>query len=301
MAAALLLILAMLALGQLAGRLRAVPEGTAEVLHRFVLLVCLPALVLVQLRGLQFDRQTLLLALLPWAWVAVSVGLVLLLARLAGWSREVRACLLLTVPLGNTAFLGYPMIEGLLGHDALKHAVVYDQLGSFLILSTYAVSLASVYRAGQRPPAGELLRRVLTYPAFVALVIGLLPIPWPAPALVVLQRVADCLVPLVLFAIGLQLRFRLPPGHGSALGAALLLKLGIGAALALAVCLLFGAPDAVRNVAVLQAGMPVMVTAAALAIEAKLAPALAAAQVGLGVLLALAWLPLLAWWLGATA
>lgn len=299
MAAALLLILLMLALGQLAQRLQAVPEGTAEVLHRFVLLICLPALVLVQLRGLQFDRQTLLLALLPWVWVGVSVVLILWLSRWADWSREVRGCLLLTIPLGNTAFLGYPMIEGLLGHAALRHAVVYDQLGSFLILSIYAVSVASVYRAGTRPPVPELVRKVLTYPAFLALVIGLLPIPWPGVALAVLQRIADCLVPLVLFAIGLQLKFRLPAGQGSALGFALLLKLGGGAALALLVCALAVAPADVRDVAVLQAAMPVMVTAAALAIEARLAPDLAAAQVGIGVVLALGWLPLLAGLLGA--
>lgn len=299
MAAALLLILVMLALGQLARRLRAVPEGTAEVLHRVVLLICLPALVLVQLRGLKFDRQTFLLALLPWVWVGVSVALILWLSRWAGWSREVRGCLLLTIPLGNTAFLGYPMIEGLLGHAALQHAVVYDQLGSFLILSTYAVSVAAVYRAGARPPMWGLLRKVLTYPAFLALVVGLLPISWPEPAMAVLRRIADCLVPLVLFAIGLQLKFRLPAAQGRALGFALLLKLGGGAALALGVCALAGTPPDVRNVAVLQAAMPVMVTAAALAIEAKLAPDLAAAQVGMGVLLALAWLPGLAWLAGA--
>jgi malate permease and related proteins len=297
MAAALLLIFGMLALGQLCARLQAVPEGTAEALHRVVLLICLPALVLVQLRHLSFDRQTLLLALLPWAWVIVSVGIVLLTARLAGWSREVRGCLLLTVPLGNTAFLGYPMIEGLLGHAALRHAVVYDQLGSFLILSTYAVSVAGVYRAGERPALGALVRRVLTYPAFVALVVGLLPIPWPEPVLVVLQRVADCLVPLVLFAIGLQLKLRLPTGQGAPLAFALVTKMVGGAALALLACWLFAAPVAVRDVAILQAAMPVMVTAAALAIEAKLAPELAAAQAGLGVLLALAWLPALAGWL----
>lgn len=299
MAAALLLIFGMLALGQLCGRLAAVPGGTAESLHRVVLLICLPALVLVQLQGLRFDRQALLLAVLPWLWLGVSVLLVLLVSRLAGWSREVRACLLLTVPLGNTAFLGYPMIEGLLGHAALRHAVVYDQLGSFLILSTYAVSVAGIHRAGERPSVTVLLRRVLTYPAFLALVIGLLPVAWPAPLLQVLERIADCLVPLVLFAIGLQLRFRLPAGQGAPLGFALTTKMIGGAALALLGCTLVAAPVAVRDVAVLQGAMPVMVTAAALAIEARLAPELAAAQAGLGVLLALAWVPTLAAWLRA--
>ena len=49
---------------------------------------------------------------------------------------------------------------------------------------------------------------------------------------------------------------------------------------------------------VLQAAMPAMVTAGALAIQHQLAPRLAAALVGYGVLIGLAWLPLLAWVLG---
>ena len=298
MAAALLLIVGMLALGQGFGRLRWVPENTAEVLHRFVLLICLPALVLVQLQGLQFDRQLLVLALIPWLWVLFAVVLIQAAAPLLGFSREVRACLLLTLPLGNTAFLGYPMIEALLGHDALKNAVVYDQLGSFLILSTYAVSVASFYREGARPPLKQIAWRVLTYPAFIALVVGLLPMVWPEFLLVVLKRLADCLVPLVLFAIGLQLRFRLPPGQGRGLLFGLLVKLVLGAAFAFALCVLLRVSPEVLKVATLQAAMPVMVTAAALAIEARQAPELAAAEVGIGVLLALLWLPLLAHWLG---
>ena len=42
--------------------------------------------------------------------------------------------------------------------------------------------------------------------------------------------------------------------------------------------------------------MPAMITAGALAIDAKLAPELAAGLVGYGILIAVLWLPLLAGW-----
>lgn len=297
MAAALILIVGMLALGQLFGRARWLPDNAAEVLQRFVLLICLPALVIVQLQALRFDSDLLLLALLPWVWLGVSVVLISLASRIFGFSAEVRTCLLLTVPLGNTAFLGYPMIEALAGHAALRSAVVYDQLGSFLILSLYAVTVAAAFRDGKPPAVRELLLRIVVFPAFIAMVLGLLPIPWPTAVLEVLKRLADCLVPLVIFAIGLKLRFRLPSGQRRALVFALVLKLGVGAVLAWSLCLVFGMPQALTQVAVLQAAMPVMVTAAALAIDANAAPELAAAQVGIGVLLALLWLPLLNRWL----
>jgi hypothetical protein len=297
MAAAVTLMLVLLGLGQLCGRLRVFPEGSAELLHRFVLLICLPALVIVQVRQLQFDPALSVLILIPWVWALLAIVLVKLLRRPLQLSRQVEGCLLITLPLGNTAFLGYPMVEALLGPTALPAAVVYDQLGSFLILSTLGVTLAAVYRTGERPPLSALLWRVISFPAFVALLVGLLPLTWPAPLLAVLERLAACLVPLVLFAIGLQLRFVLPAGQGRGLALGLLLKLGGGAVCAWMLASVFAAPDAVRNVAVLQASMPVMVTGAALAIEAKQAPELASGLAGVGVLLALVWLPLLAWWL----
>lgn len=297
MASAVALVLVLLALGLVSARLRLFPEGSAELLHRFVLLICLPALVVVQVRQLSFDPTLGLLVLVPWVWAAVAIVLVKLLRRPLRLSAEVEACLLITLPMGNTAFLGYPMVEALLGAGALPAAVVYDQLGSFLILSTLGVTLAAIYRTGKRPPVSTLLRRVVTFPAFVALLVGLLPIPWPAALLGVLERLADCLVPLVLFAIGMQLRLRLPAGHTRGLVLGLVLKLGVGAACAGLLAWTLGAPHALAQVAVLQAAMPVMVTGAALAIEARQAPELASALAGVGVLLALLWLPLLAWWM----
>jgi malate permease and related proteins len=51
------------------------------------------------------------------------------------------------------------------------------------------------------------------------------------------------------------------------------------------------------QVVALEAAMPPMVTAAALAANAKLAPQLAAAMAGFGILLAIFWLPVLHLWL----
>lgn len=294
MLAAIVLLLAVLGLGHLAWRLRWLPESTPEVLHRFVLMICLPALVIQQVNGLSYDHRLLGLVAIAWIWAGLAVALVRLLTRPLKLTPEVRGCLLITLPLGNTAFLGYPMVSALLGPDALPPAVVYDQLGSFMILSTLGVALSAHYRDGQRPGVLTLARRILTFPAFIGLLIALLPFTWPAPAWAVVERLADCLVPLVLFAIGMQLRLRLPPGQGRGLIVGLVLKQGVGAAVALGLAWVFGLADALLQVAVLQAAMPVMVTAAALASEARQAPELASALAGIGVLVALLWLPLLA-------
>lgn len=63
--------------------------------------------------------------------------------------------------------------------------------------------------------------------------------------------------------------------------------------LALLFCRVFGLNNLPSRVAILESGMPPMVSAGALAIMAGLSPELTAAMVGLGILLSFLTLPLL--------
>jgi predicted permease len=107
---------------------------------------------------------------------------------------------------------------------------------------------------------------------------------------------AATLVPLVMIAVGWQLTIRLRPEVLPPLCAGLAIKLIAAPLIALLGCQLMGLDSnslAVR-VAILEAGMPPMVSAGALAIMANLAPELTAALVGAGILLSFVTLPLLA-------
>ncbi len=115
---ALLFVLLMLALGYGCARLRLFPDNTAEVLNLFALYLCLPAAVLRFVPKLQFSADIAVVALVPWLVLALSVALIVPLARMLKLRDEERAVLLLCVPLGNTSFLGYPLTEALLGRDA---------------------------------------------------------------------------------------------------------------------------------------------------------------------------------------
>ena len=298
---ALLLLGGMLALGLLAQKLALFPAQAAEVFHRFVLDICLPALVYVAVSRLQWQPQLLSLALLPIGLALLSWGLTHLVARWRGWDRQIEGCLVLLCMLGNTAFLGYPMVQGLLGAAALSAAVVFDQLGTFVVLSTLGLSAAAWYGGGTRPGTGELLLRMLRFPAFIALVLGFLPIALPAPLFGLLERIAALLVPLGLFAVGLGFKLAPPREEWTPLLYGLGLKMLLWPAVGWLVLALIAAAEPIRSVGVLQAAMPAMVTAGALASRHGLAPRLAAALVGYGVLVALPLLPLLAWLLRSTA
>ena len=287
------LILTMLALGMLFARLKVLPANAAEVLNLVVLYVCLPAAVLIYVPRLQVDASLLGVIVTPWLLAVVTVALVTLATRTFGFRRDEHAVLLLCVALGNTSFIGYPMVRALLGEDALPYAVVYDQFGTFVLLSTFGLYVLAKY-SGDAPPTGkQILLRILKFPPVWALLLGLTVMPEQPPAWIAagLQKLADALLPLVMLAVGLSIQLKMPRDEVKPLAVGLMLKLLVLHALALPLALLFGLQDKMLQVSVLESAMPTMITAGALAIAHNLAPRLAAALVGYGILLSLLTLP----------
>ena len=290
-------VLGCLLIGAGIRRLPQFPEQTAAVLNLFVIHVSLPALVLRTVPALAPSRALLAPALMPWAMLALTAAAVLAVARLRGWSRETTGSLLLLAPLGNTSFLGIPMVKAFLGEAAVPYAVIYDQLGSFLGLATWGSVVLALYgRDAERPTVATVARKVATFPPFVALLaaLALRPVGFHPLAVRLLDALAGTLVPVVMIAVGCQLRLRVGRDVVGPLAAGLGLKLVAAPLAALGICRALGVEGLAASVSVLEAGMPPMISAGALALLAGLAPELSAALVGAGILLSFATLPLLA-------
>ena len=297
------LILTMLALGMVFARLRVFPDNAADVLNRVVLYVCLPAAVLTYVPRLHVDASLLGVVVTPWVLTAATIALVGLATRLFGFRRDEHAVLLLCVALCNSSFIGYPMVRALLGEHALPYAVVYDQFGTFVLLSTFGLYVLARYGGDAPPTAREIGLRILKFPPVWALLVGLTLMPEQPPAWIggALQKLADALLPLVMLAVGLTIQLKLPRDEVKPLAVGLLLRLLVMPALALPLSLAFGMSGEMLQANVLESAMPTMITAAALAISHQLAPRLAAALVGYGILLSLSTLPMWAWVVGRLA
>lgn len=280
-------------------RTRRLPEAAPQVLSAFVVHVSLPALVLDRVPGLSLPAGALALAVVPWVVLAISAALVLALARALRWDRPTTGAMLLVVPLGNTSFLGLPMVRALLGETAVPYALLYDQFGTFLGLAVYGSFVLAAYAGTDRPTVRGVARRVATFPPFLALVLAfaLRGVPLPDAVRAVLAAGAATLVPVIMVAVGLMLDLRVGRQGATALAAGLAVKLVAAPAVAWVAGRLLGAGPDILPVAVLEAGMPPMITAGALAAAHGLAPRLAASMVGVGMAVALLWLPLLARWL----
>jgi malate permease and related proteins len=230
------------------------------------------------------------LVVIPWLMAGLAFVTSQLLRRALGLDARHTTALFLATALGNTSFLGFPLCGALLGESSIPLAAVYDQLGSFLLLSIVApVALAKV-SGGERASKLELLRRVLLFPPFLALLLAVLPLPRPAALEPVLAAAAAPLVPLAMFAVGLKLRFSPPrPARVFALG--LGLKLLVFPSVAWVVARALGASGLLLQVAVLETAMPTMITAGALLMAYDVASDLAAAFVSWGLILSLLSVP----------
>lgn len=288
-----------------AGRWLRPPDGTVAGIDWVILHLALPAVIVRTIPGLELGGEALVPVATAWAMVGFGAVAVLVIARQAGWSRSVTGALMLVVPLGNTSFLGFPAVEALLGAEALPSAVLYDQLGTFLALTTYGTLVAARYgTAGDRssgdeetPGAdalGAMLVRVVSFPPFVALVAGfaLRGVTLPTAVDGALELLSVTLTPLAMVSIGLRLaarRFERPTwpvivGLGLKMVAMPAIVLGVSAAL--------GRSSTAWDVAVIESAMPSMVTAGIVATSAGLDEETVTSLVGVGLVLSLVTLPI---------
>jgi predicted permease len=275
------------------------PADTDKSLNLYVIYIALPALILQQVPKLNFTGSILAPFIMPWLVVIVSGLIVLLLCRTMKWSSETTGALLLMVPLGNTSFLGVPMVERFFGSSGVPYAVLYDQFGSFLALSSYGTLILALYGKGAKPGMFALVKRIILFPPFIALAAALFLHGTPFPNWLhgLLSMTAKSMVPVVMVAIGFQMKLLLPKDELLPLISGLTLRLLVTPVIFLFACRILNLSGPAINVSLLETAMPPMVTAGALASIAGLKPELCSAMAAYGILAAFFTLPLFYGWL----
>ena len=273
------------------------PDNAAASLNGFIVHISLPALTLSYVHSLKLDASLILPALMAWVLFGIGCGFFWLAGRALGLSRATTGGLMLTGGLANTSFIGLPMIETFYGPQYLGLGILIDQLGSYFVLSTLGVLVASLYSSGRGINANAVIRKIVLFAPFQALVLALLlmPIEYPAWLDDLLRRLGATLVPIALVSVGYQLQLSHVRGKARALALGLVFKLAIGPALIL---LLFAgalrAEGQILNVTVFEAAMGPMIGGSIVAMDHELDPPLLTLMVSVGIPLSFLTLP--AWW-----
>ena len=215
-----LLLAAWFVLGIVLRYSRRLPDNAAAALNGFIINISLPALTLTYVHSLALRTHLVLPALMPWLMFGLGAGFFWLVARALGFSRATTGALTLTGGLANTSFVGLPMIETFYGVEFLGLGILIDQLGSYLVLSTLGIFVASLYSSsGPSLNPKAVLRKIALFTPFQAVVLAIVLMPFEYPLWIedLLKRLGATLVPIALVSVGYQLQFSHVRGRMQAL------------------------------------------------------------------------------------
>lgn len=287
-----LLILICLLCGIVLQKVKSFPKNAHVSLNAFIIYFCLPAVAFKFVPFIQFDKAYALPYFSSWivwlgAWLVFTF-----LGKQFRWEPKTTATLILMSGLGNTSFIGFPLIEAFYGADFVSIALFADQ-GGFLVLSTVGIATA----LGGGISALHLIRKMLVFPPFIAFLLALglqlveLPLWWEP----LMSKLSAPLVPLALVSVGLQLRLGEKYFEGRKWLLSLFYKL-FAAPILVGLVYIFILNDRsiYTEISVVESAMAPMVTAFILVSQHNLNVPLAARIIGVGIPLSL--LTTSAWW-----
>jgi predicted permease len=292
-----ILLLVCLLAGVLLGRFNRVPDKAHLAFNGFIIYVALPALVLTHIHHVRFNPTLLYAVAMPWLLFGSAAAVFYMMSRWLSLPSDTTGALVLTAGLGNTSFIGLPMIEAFYGAGGLALGILIDQLGTYVVLSTLGIMVASVCTSGTLV-ARTIVTRVLTLPPLIALLIAiaLIDVAYPVWIERLLIRLGDTLAPLALVSVGLQLRF------GALRANRVPLAIGLGFKLIAAPALLMvvyyaalGWRGQDMRITLFESAMGPQIGGAIVALQHNLNPPLVTQMVGLGIVFSFATLPV--WWM----
>jgi predicted permease len=256
-----------------------------RVLINYVMHFALPILAFKKGHQIKLGLEVIKIFSLAWASIVLCMSVAYIIAQLFRLSNKDLRTFLLVSSFGNTAFLGYPYAFSYFGQEGLQIAIIYDNLGSFLMVSFLGVIVAS-----GKPD----LKEVLLFPPFLGLVLGfvLRGIPLHPSLEEALDFVAHSTLPVILFALGLSINLSGIRDHLKLSLLAILIKVSVSVLAVYLVGRFMELSPIAFKVSLLESAMPPMMFSAVLALRYNLNPNLAFASVGLGMILSFFYVPL---------
>lgn len=295
----ILLIFICLLLGFFLQKVKDFPAYSYKTLNQFIIYISLPALALYYIPKISLDEKLLFPLGVAWLGFAFSFIFFSFLGKRFAWSKKLTGCLILTTGLGNTSFLGFPIIQALYGEKGLETAIIVDQPGTFVVIATLGIITAAIFSKG-KPDTREIIKKVLLFPPFAAFIIAafmnVFSKDFTDELQLVFQKLGSTVTPIALVAVGLQLKIERYSKHWKFLGLGLFFKLIITPAFFYILYkTILGGKGVVIDVSIMESAMAPMITAAILASTYGLKPKLSNMMIGFGI--PLSFLTLAFWYL----
>ena len=268
-------------------RVKWFPTHIYKFLNKVVIYFCLPAITLYHIPKIKWNNELLFPIGAGWLTFILAFVFFHFLGKRLGWSNKLIGCLILTAGLSNSSFLGYPIIEALYGKKGLETAVLVDQPGTFVVVSTLGVFVAAFYSKGS-PNAFSIIKKIILFPPFIMFVLACLMNVYDYDLDLdiqsVLLKIGSLVTPLALLSVGLQLNFDKKSQHWRFLRLGLFFKLILVPFVILVLYVfIFKQHSEPIKITIMETAMAPMITGAILASTYGLKPKLSSMMIGFGI------------------
>ena len=299
----IILIFVCLSIGLLLQKVKSLPANTHKRLNYFVIYFCLPSLALFYIPKIELDTKLLYPIAVTWISFTVSWLFFSLLGKKYGWSRKLTGCLIMTAGFSNTSFLGFPIIQALYGDEGLKMAILVDQPGTFVVLSTLGVFVATLYSKGSSNGI-EIAKKIIFFPPFIAFLLAcfmnVFHFDFHQYIQFGLQKIGSVMTPLAMLSVGLQLHFDRRSKHFKFLRLGLFYKLIMTPAIIyLLYVVILEQHSQMIQVSLMEAAMAPMISSSIIASSYGLKPRLCSMMIGFGI--PLSFITLVFWYFVASS
>ncbi|QQR98031.1 MAG: AEC family transporter [Sphingobacteriales bacterium] len=265
------------------------PNDLYKKINKFIIFIPLPAITLYNIPKLDISKAVLLPILSAWITFFGAILFFMLIAKKANLTKATIACLILSCGLGNTSFVGFPILTQLYDASAIQYAIFVDQPGSFLIMSTLGVLVAN-YASTGNINIKIIFKKLFSFPPFICFIIALFLSKNTIPSNidVYLKAIGSLMIPLAMLSLGMQfkLNFKTIPWKKFLIGVSY--KLVIAPLVIYILYIFILQQDTFANrISVIECAMPPMITSSIIASEHGLDEDLAAVLPTLGILCSL--------------
>lgn len=257
----------------------------SRALTQIVLYLMFPAYIFreVYQSTLPFD-QTLQMVLLGTGLVAVMFALGFFSGRIAGLKRTEVLALALTTSFMNAGNFGLAVAEMSFGSEGVAWASIFF-LTCVVLNNAVGVYVAEIGRATFRRALIEVIKIPALYAIIAAALANVLQLEVPSVILEPLDLIGRGAIPIMLIVLGMQIADSGMPSRWGVISISTSLRLIVSPLIALGMCLVFGWQGVLRDIGILQAGMPSAVLNGVIAAEYDLEPDLVASTILVSTLL----------------
>ncbi len=210
-------IVAPIAVGYLSRKLSLFSSDQAALFRTLAVKITVPFLIFKSLSRADLDAVSqaipVSLAFLLISFLYAGSGLVL--AKKMFQDRRLCSSYIFGTFVGNYAFLGWGVLFIFWGEEALTRAVFFSMFfwPGFLLLGFGLVRILNAADSTEKAPIGRLLLQNASIPiatVMLSLICNYGQFVPPKPVWLVIEQFAGITVPLILFAVGLSLKIKMP-------------------------------------------------------------------------------------------